>query len=177
MRKGNTFRNCKQDGSPQLSVECQRISTKHEQSTGCSFQDYTQLLILAFSEKHIPENKQNIFKRSLFLAYVWEDNSLEKGRYSVATIGNDGSYSKEYFDILGRSVRKTGKSFNSSKVYSDTRYRADGKLDWVSVPYFSGTPNRTTPQLSVECQRISTKHEQSTGCSFQDYTQLLILAF
>ncbi len=59
------------------------------------------------------------------------------GKYSVTTRSSTGSWSREYFDALGRSMRTETKGFNS-KIYTDKEYDNLGRVKFASEPYFSG---------------------------------------
>lgn len=62
--------------------------------------------------------------------------------YYVKSLGDDGSESREYFDKLGRTVRKATVGFNASStewIFVDHRYNANGHNDRVSEPYKKGS--------------------------------------
>jgi RHS repeat-associated protein len=58
-------------------------------------------------------------------------------QYMVTTHSSTGSWSREYFDALGRSIRTETKGFNS-KIYTDKEYDNLGRVKFASEPYFSG---------------------------------------
>ncbi|WP_444938962.1 FG-GAP-like repeat-containing protein [Microbulbifer sp. JMSA002] len=58
-------------------------------------------------------------------------------QYMVTTHSSTGSWSREYFDALGRSIRTETKGFNR-KIYTDKEYDNLGRVKFASEPYFSG---------------------------------------
>ncbi|MDP5211255.1 hypothetical protein, partial [Microbulbifer sp. 2205BS26-8] len=58
-------------------------------------------------------------------------------KYKVTISSSTGSWSREYFDALGRSIRTETKGFNN-KIYADKEYDNLGRLKFASEPYFSG---------------------------------------
>ncbi|WP_444936016.1 FG-GAP-like repeat-containing protein [Microbulbifer sp. JMSA004] len=58
-------------------------------------------------------------------------------KYKVTTSSNTGSWSREYFDSLGRSVRAEVKGLHNS-IYTDKEYDSLGRVKFFSEPYFSG---------------------------------------
>ncbi|MFA0812638.1 FG-GAP-like repeat-containing protein [Microbulbifer epialgicus] len=59
------------------------------------------------------------------------------GKYMVTTSSSTGSWSREYFDALGRSIRTETKGFNQ-RIYADKEYDNLGRVKFTSEPYFSG---------------------------------------
>jgi RHS repeat-associated protein len=45
----------------------------------------------------------------------------------------------EYFDCLGRTLRKVTVGFNGAKFYTDTKYNIKGQVEEVTEPYLKGT--------------------------------------
>ncbi|MBN1377806.1 MAG: VCBS repeat-containing protein [Gammaproteobacteria bacterium] len=67
--------------------------------------------------------------------------SHSEALYKMTKTQSGGARNIEYFDRLGRSLRKEGIAFNGQVVYQDTEYDIRGKTQRVSQPYFStGTP-------------------------------------
>ncbi|MFW5872356.1 MAG: FG-GAP-like repeat-containing protein [bacterium] len=81
------------------------------------------------------------------ITYEWDDlASPANSRFTVnSTTNNNENYVKEYFDVLGRSLRTESKNFDGMVVMTDNNYNSDGRKSSVSEPYSSGeTPNITT---------------------------------
>ncbi len=67
--------------------------------------------------------------------------SLEAGcpegaKYRVTINQAGGGETDEFFDRLGRSMRKASRSFDGTWVYQDTEYDKLGRVSRVSQPYF-----------------------------------------
>ncbi|WP_444910107.1 FG-GAP-like repeat-containing protein [Microbulbifer sp. TRSA005] len=58
-------------------------------------------------------------------------------KYRVTTSSSTGSWGREYFDALGRSMRTETQGLHN-KVYADKEYDNLGRVKFVSEPYFSG---------------------------------------
>ncbi|WP_445357512.1 FG-GAP-like repeat-containing protein [Microbulbifer sp. ANSA002] len=58
-------------------------------------------------------------------------------KYRVTTSSSTGSWGREYFDALGRSMRTETQGLHN-KVYADKEYDSLGRVKFVSEPYFSG---------------------------------------
>ncbi|MEZ5525280.1 MAG: hypothetical protein R3E62_10035 [Pseudomonadales bacterium] len=65
-------------------------------------------------------------------------NCPNDASYKVTTTAGGGSESAEYFDILGRGIRKASRNFDGNWVYQDTEYDNLGRVIRASTPYEVG---------------------------------------
>ncbi len=81
--------------------------------------------------------------------------------YSYSEVSGD-SPQITWYDSYGRSIRKETYGFNGRKLYVDTKYKSNGKVDKVSDPYYADeTPAYSS--LEYDVYGRETKRVLSTG--------------
>ena len=78
----------------------------------------------------------------------------------IYTEVNNGADTVEYFDVLGRTIRKGSQSFNGQWVFIDTHYNALGLTQKISEPYFYGSSPEywtETPEYDLLSRPLSIK--------------------
>ncbi len=74
----------------------------------------------------------------------------------------------EFFDCLGRSVRKVTESYNGQKVYVDVVYNAKGQTEKTSEPYFPGnTVYWNTKEYDLSGRIVKQASPDGKSYSFQ----------
>jgi RHS repeat-associated protein len=89
------------------------------------------------TESFTPENI--LLKQSLEWVRLNDADAPEKTLYFTKTIKDNLFNGSEYFDFLGRSVRKVTVGYEGAKYYSDSKYNEKGQLVEVSQSYQAGT--------------------------------------
>lgn len=87
-------------------------------------------------------------------SYKW-DTSSANFLYKVTESSNTSPSCVEYFDALGRSLRKGSIGFGGKWVYSDIEFDLEGKLKRESNPYFSGATKHWTSYAYDSNDRVS----------------------
>ncbi|AWF81645.1 hypothetical protein BTJ40_12865 [Microbulbifer sp. A4B17] len=70
-------------------------------------------------------------------------------KYRITTSSSSGKWGREYFDVLGRSIRTETQGLYH-KIYMDKEYDNLGRAKFISEPYFSGdTPMWTETEYDL----------------------------
>ncbi|RKD92654.1 FG-GAP-like repeat-containing protein [Mangrovibacterium diazotrophicum] len=88
--------------------------------------------------------------------------------YYIEQNGNDGSYGKTWYDLLGREIRKETKNFAGYLVKADRSYNSKGLVTSISEPS-TGTPSKWTSIQYDKYGRIQTKTPYFGAASSYSY--------
>jgi len=80
-------------------------------------------------------------------AMGWAANGADapsEALYYVETKRDNQFYGADYYDCIGRTVRKVSVGFNGARFYTDTKYNSKGQVESQTEPYAPGTTIKLT---------------------------------